>query len=317
MLSNWRHLFQILTNNMELALDCDKIWDDYYQVIAPSIPGPSKRLFRINPTIPGNTLPALDDVHRMAELRSHVRMYPAIGTNIVEVAQHLVASSFYFDLDSIEEGLLDRCKVQGTSLLNSPIPKAQILQLTVSNTHHPLLGKVSCRFLAQTEELRHFGEYLTQRAITEGPLSLTIQSSPPAHKLPPLAKVPLFDMVQAMRMGTLLPQEISFNMKWVVTTIQMELQFGDKNNESYLISGFPRSFSPSDSSHNNQQPTRGTQHQHRHRSPPASENNSFLLRNRDTVDWKPPQILDSYPHIDLGHYEDRTRTLGGRRQTDS
>jgi len=114
LLSNWRHLFQILTNNMELALDCDKIWDDYYHLIAPSTVGPTKRLFRINPTIPGTTLPALDDVHQMAELRSHVRKCPVTEAKIVEVARHLVASSFYFDLDSVEEGLLDMCRIQGT-----------------------------------------------------------------------------------------------------------------------------------------------------------------------------------------------------------
>ena len=112
-LSNWRHLFKILMNNMELALDCDKIWDGYYQLAASSIPRPSTRLFRINPTITG-TLPALGDVHRMFELQKSVREHLATEPESAEVARRLVASSFYFDLGSVEEGVRDRCKVKGT-----------------------------------------------------------------------------------------------------------------------------------------------------------------------------------------------------------
>jgi len=112
MLSNWRNLLQILTNNMELALDCDKAWDDYYHLAAPSISRPSKRLFRINPTIPG-ILPSLDDVHRMPGLQSDVRKYLATEPKIMEVARQLVASSFYFDPVSVEEDILDKCRVQG------------------------------------------------------------------------------------------------------------------------------------------------------------------------------------------------------------
>jgi len=114
MLSNWRHLFRILTNNMEMALNCDRIWHEYYQFSASSISGPSKRLFRINPTIPG-TLPALDDISRMAELQTHVQAYLATDTKAMEVARQLAASSFYFDLSSVEDIEEDflRCKIQG------------------------------------------------------------------------------------------------------------------------------------------------------------------------------------------------------------
>lgn len=122
-LSNWRHLFQILTNNMKLALNCDKIWDDYYHLAAPSISGPSsKRLFRVNPTI-RNVLPALDDVHRMEELRYDVRRYLVTAKPMIaEIARQLAASSFYFQLDSVEDGILDRDKVQGAQVsCSSPL----------------------------------------------------------------------------------------------------------------------------------------------------------------------------------------------------
>ncbi|KAK1832963.1 acyl transferase/acyl hydrolase/lysophospholipase [Podospora conica] len=112
--SNWRHLLKILMNNMELALDCDRIWDEYYQLAAPSVSAPSKRLFRINPSITG-TLPALDDVNRMAGLQREVRRWLATEPQIAKVARQLVASSFYFDLVSVDEGILDRSKVKGTT----------------------------------------------------------------------------------------------------------------------------------------------------------------------------------------------------------
>ncbi|KAK1756460.1 acyl transferase/acyl hydrolase/lysophospholipase [Echria macrotheca] len=102
---------KILTNNMELALDCDRIWDEYYDLAGPPNPGPpSKRLFRINPVIRG-ALPALDDVDLMAKLQRDVREYlETAKPKIAEVARQLVASSFYFHVDSVEDGVLDRCR---------------------------------------------------------------------------------------------------------------------------------------------------------------------------------------------------------------
>lgn len=287
MLSNWRQLFQILANNMELALDSDRIWDDYYHLAAPSISGPSsRRLFRINPVIRG-VLPAFDDVHRMAELRHDVREYLVTAEpKIAEVARQLVASSFYFDMDSVEEGFFDRCKVQ---------------------------GKLSCRFLTQSEELKHFGEYLTQRTKAEGPLTLVIHSCPPTKS--PLAEIPLSGMVEAMKMGALSPQPVSFSKIRAVTTIQMELQFGE--NEPYLISGFPRSCSTTDfwdSDHRDGR-SRGDVCRHVHRRPPSSESTSSPRSGG--VDWKPRPRLDGLPHVDLGHYADPTRALGRRRLSSS
>jgi len=117
----------------------------------------------------------------MAELRHDVQEYLVTAEpKIAEVARQLVASSFYFDMDSVEEGFYDRCKVQ---------------------------GKLSCRF-THFEELKHFGEYLTQRTKAEGPLTLVIHSCPPTK--PPLAKIPLSGMVEAMKMGAVSPQPVSF-----------------------------------------------------------------------------------------------------------
>ena len=153
--------------------------------------------------------------------------------------------------------------------------------------------------------------------MTEGPLSLIIHCSPPTRL--PLAEVPLFEMVQAMKMGTLLPQVISFRKNRAVPAIQMELKFG--KNSPYLISGFPRSFHSSDicmeSSGNSEQLGDRQYQQHIHWSSPSSEHSSSLRWSRDTTDWKPPRMLDRFPHIHLGHYADRTRTLGRRRQADS
>jgi len=118
-LSNWRHLFRILVNNMELALDCDRIWDDYYNLAESSTSGPSKRHFRINPTLPGTSLPALDDVDSMTGLQSDIKKFLVTEPQIFEVARQLVASSFYFDLSSIEEGLREKSKVKG---MMTPLP---------------------------------------------------------------------------------------------------------------------------------------------------------------------------------------------------
>ena len=121
-------------------------------------------------------------------------------------------------------------------------------------------------------------------------------------------------MVEAMKMGTLSPQSVSFSKIRAVTTIQMELQFGE--NEPYLISGFPCSCSTSglDSDHRDRQP-RGDVCRHVHRRPPSSESTSSPRSGG--VDWEPPSRLDGLPHVVLGHYADPTRTSGGRRLSSS
>jgi hypothetical protein len=314
---------RILMNNTELALDCDRIWDEYYQLAsaAPSVSGSSKRLFRINPFITG-TLPALDDVHRMDGLQRDVKRCLATEPKIAEVARQLVASSFYFDLVSADEGILDRSKVKGTTKRSPPdvsSPSSSLFSrgfFPKSNLTHTItfVGKLSCRFQAGSKELKLFGEYLTQRTEAEGLLSLVINCYPPAK--PPLATSPLSKMVEAMKTSTLLPQSISFAKNRAVIAIQMELQFGHK--EAHLISGFPRSFSSDlDSDYEGRQSR--DMHRHSPRSPLSSQYTSppqsgNWSRSRE-ADWEPPQILDFLPHIDLGHYEDRTRMLGGRRSS--
>jgi hypothetical protein len=123
---------RILTNTLELALDCERTWDEYYDLAAPPISGPSsKRLFRINPTIRG-VLPALDEVHRMGELRREVQEYLAKAQpRTVEVARQLVASSFYFKLDSVKDGILDKDKVEGTRILTFCPQKYSMYNCTI------------------------------------------------------------------------------------------------------------------------------------------------------------------------------------------
>jgi len=151
---------------------------------------------------------------------------------------------------------------------------------------------------------------LAQRSNIEGQPSLVIHCYPPTK--PHLARVPLSGMVEDMRAGMLSPEPISFRKVHAVSTIQMELQFDES--EPCLISGFPRSCaalsSASDLEHRERQPGR-----HAYKSPASSERASSL-KNRG-VDWKPPPRLDGLPHIDLGHYADPTRTLGGRRVSSS
>ncbi|KAK0631476.1 hypothetical protein B0T14DRAFT_3900 [Immersiella caudata] len=280
MLSNWRHLFQILRNNMKLALDCERIWDEYYNFTVPSLPGPSsKRLIRINPTIRG-VLPALDEVHRMDELRRDVRSYlETAKPRIDEVAHQLVASSFYFQLDSVERGVHDRDRVE---------------------------GKLFCRFATQSEELRNFGAYLTQHSKTKGQTSLIIRCYPPTE--PPLAVVPLSCMVEAMKAGMLSPEPVSFHKIRAVTTVQMELQFGE--NEPYLISGFPRSYSVPASE---PEPVRHDKEPLTHVYRPSPSIGRASGSTNRGFDWNPPSRLENLPHINLSHYADPMRTLGGRR----
>lgn len=92
-------LFNILKNNMETALDCDRIWADYFASVTH--PGSSRsRFHRINPRMEG-TVPALDEKDKMEYVRrlarAALREEPIVG----RVAQQLLASVFYFQPSQI------------------------------------------------------------------------------------------------------------------------------------------------------------------------------------------------------------------------
>jgi hypothetical protein len=112
--SHWHHLVELLKMNMEATLDCDEAWGDYHALVKSGTGrlDPPKPMFRINPNVP-TRLPALDDWARMGEFHRQVSESLAGEPQIAEVASQLVASSFHFQLCSLEDGYGGRFLAKG------------------------------------------------------------------------------------------------------------------------------------------------------------------------------------------------------------
>lgn len=97
-------LFNILKKNMETALNCDRIWEDYFASVATKLqPGTTtSRYHRINPRLEGE-VPALDEKDKMGQVRRSARAALLKDHAVERIARQLLASTFYFQLASISD----------------------------------------------------------------------------------------------------------------------------------------------------------------------------------------------------------------------
>lgn len=101
--SHGMNLLNILKKNMETALDCERIWDDFFASVATSLQhGTTSRYHRINPRLEGE-IPALDEKDKMGQVRRAARAALLKDHAIERIARQLLASTFYFQLASISD----------------------------------------------------------------------------------------------------------------------------------------------------------------------------------------------------------------------
>lgn len=103
--SHGKTLFKILRQNMETALDCDRIWDDYFASVTTNSSQPSStpRFQRLNPRLDGE-VPGLDEKDKMGQVRKLAKAAFLKDPAVHGVAQQLLASLFYFQLSNISDG---------------------------------------------------------------------------------------------------------------------------------------------------------------------------------------------------------------------
>lgn len=99
---------------METALDCDRIWDDYFASVATNLlqPDATSRFHRLNPRLEGE-VPGLDEKNKMGHVRRLANAALSKDPAIDRVAHQLLASLFYFQLSSISDGEKNLHYVQG------------------------------------------------------------------------------------------------------------------------------------------------------------------------------------------------------------
>ena len=96
-ISHTRYLYGILRSTLQQTLDCEKAWDDYIANITTSPLNTflSSRFIRINPDV--GEIPALDDKTQITSWRAKARDNLSEDPRVPEIANRLIASTFYFE----------------------------------------------------------------------------------------------------------------------------------------------------------------------------------------------------------------------------
>ena len=98
--SNMKHLFKLLKNRIDNILDTEIAWRNFTSDAVGENPDLQGKYQRINPEI-GSDPPRLDETSKLPDLQRAVQKTltkdAALVSQTKEVAQRLIASSFYFD----------------------------------------------------------------------------------------------------------------------------------------------------------------------------------------------------------------------------
>ncbi|KAH6848113.1 hypothetical protein B0I37DRAFT_376721 [Chaetomium sp. MPI-CAGE-AT-0009] len=270
-------LIELLRMNMDTTLNCDEAWLKYESLIK-SVAGHFDAeipMFRISPTLQGR-LPGLDETAKAKDLNERVATALKDDCTVIKVARQLVASSFYFELESINDGYGE--KFQAT-------------------------GQICCRLSPRSDEIAGLGSYLRDQTRVESqrPLCIHVSIRDNQGVRREVAVVDLSDMVNRMVENKPCPTLVSFELKHKAAPIEMRLQFGKEVSSSCLISGFPRSLLPGS------RPRGRT----RSRQTVSGANSSAGSPRHDSVvSWKPPERQDDMSTADIRRYTDPSRKLG-------
>lgn len=230
--SHGRHLYGIMKNTLEQALNCEKAWDEYCSGIATSMSGltSTSRFVRINPNI--GKIPALDEKDKMREMRAKANQSLRIELEpqIKQIARQLVASSFYFELQSTSDTKPDgTANVYGTSVR---YPYQEICA-----KRSCVLGRIHCRLLEDSLEMREFGKHIRRRVYDNEHLQFIALQDGDTN---PLATLPLTDKTtrSMIQNGVFHIDRLRFIIPNRLLPTHINMCFGE--NRMYPISGFPR-----------------------------------------------------------------------------
>jgi len=118
--SNIKAYYRLAVDHIESSLDSERIWREYLEGLSPS-QEQKRRYRRLNVELE-EAPPKLDDVDSIDELQNTARKQWSRDPRISDVAQDLIASSFYFEkvkLATEDDGsyaCTGRCSGSDTSL---------------------------------------------------------------------------------------------------------------------------------------------------------------------------------------------------------
>ena len=225
--SHGKALYRLAVDHIASALDSEKAWHSYMNVLQPPSNHRSKYI-RINPQL-NEDPPRLDDVERMSYIQDVVREMLISDDKIQKVALRLIASSFYFEKSQSVDVTSDG-KVQIRGMY------CDHLFGSISSTR--FAGNLHCRLLEDSQEVSELGKLLRNKIQHGSKLFFVVQEE---HRGRHAKQVCITnDVIERMvRKCQFKMSSILVELSNQLANTEILLHFGA--NDIYPISRFPRS----------------------------------------------------------------------------
>lgn len=221
-------LYRIAVDHIASALDSEKTWHSYINVLQPPSNHRAKYI-RLNPQL-NEDPPRLDDVENMSYIQDKTREMLSSDDRIQTVALRLIASSFYFEKSqSVELASDGSVQIRGVYFAH---PLKSIYSLLFA-------GNIHCRLPEDSKEISELGKLLRSKMQPPGDnLSFIIQEEHRGR----YAKQACIttDVIERMvRKCQFKMNNIRLELSNQLATTEILLNFGAEG--VYPISRFPRS----------------------------------------------------------------------------
>lgn len=225
--SHGKALYKIAVDHIASALDSEKAWHSYMNVLQPPSNYRSKYI-RINPQL-NEDPPRLDDVERMSYIQDMVREILISDDKIQKVALRLIASSFYFEKSQSADVISDG-KIQ---------IKGMYCDLLFESTCSArFAGNLHCRLLEDSQEVSELGKLLRDKIQHGNDLFFLVQEEPRGRHAKHVCITN--DVIERMvRKCQFKMSSIFVELSNQLANTEILLHFGA--NDIYPISRFPRS----------------------------------------------------------------------------
>ena len=224
--SHGKALYKIVVDHIASALDSEKAWHSYMNVVQPP-PNHRSKYIRINPQL-NEDPPRLDEIERMSYIQDMVREMLISDDKIQKVALRLIASSFYFEKSQSADVTSD-----GTVQIRGMYCD----HLFGSTCSARFAGNLHCRLLEDSQEVSELGKLLRDKIQHGNDLFFVVQEEPRGRHAKQVCMTN--DVIERM------VRKCQFKMSSIVVELsnqlantQILLHFGA--NDRYPISRFPR-----------------------------------------------------------------------------
>ena len=226
-LSHGKALIRIGMDHIASALDSEKAWHSYKNVLQPPSNHRAKYI-RINPQL-NEDPPHPDEVDRMSYIQDVVREMSSSDERIQKVALRLIASSFYFEKSQSVEFAFDG-SVQIRGLYCVPSFESMCSEC--------FAGNIYCRLLEDSKEISELGKFLRNKTQLGNDLFFVIQEEHRGRHAKQACITT--DMIERMvRKCQFKMSNIRVELSSQLATTEILLHFGAE--DTYPISRFPRS----------------------------------------------------------------------------